>query len=166
MRRWIWMLGWRRCFRRAEQTGKEEKTLFELGIETFPDEGHAQVPVGTVVAYNTDPPTSGNHYPVPWPGGFYTTPIAAGFLVHSLEHGGVVIYYDSAHIAPGDLQRLQGLAADHPGTFSQVVAVPRTDETHPVILTAWTHCLRLTLYDPVRIDDFLALLLGNGPEKE
>src|SRR4029453_15017314 len=33
------------------------------GIETFPNEGSAHVPVGSVVVYLTDPPTSGNHYP-------------------------------------------------------------------------------------------------------
>ncbi|HZE97096.1 MAG TPA: DUF3105 domain-containing protein [Planctomycetota bacterium] len=134
------------------------------GIETFPDEGNAHVPVGTDIAYNTDPPTSGSHYPDPQPGGYYTTPIAPGFLVHSLEHGAVVIYYDSAHVAASDLTKLQNLAAAHPGNFGQVVVVPRTDAAFPIILTAWTHRLRLTVYEQSRIDGFVALFLGNGPE--
>jgi hypothetical protein len=136
------------------------------GIETFPDEGNAHVPVGTVITYNTDPPTSGSHYPDPQPGGFYTSPIAAGFLVHSLEHGGVVIYLDSAHVSKSNVDKLKKLAADHPGTFAQVVVVPRDDSTYPLILTAWTHRLRLMVYDQTRIDGFLTLFLGNGPEKD
>jgi len=144
----------------------ERETPVDPGIETFPDEGDATVPVGTPVDYATDPPTSGPHYPYPVTGGFYTAPLAAGFLVESMQEGGVIVYYDSDHIAPGDLDRLKGLTVEHPGPSNQVVAAPRTDATYPVILTAWTHRLRLTLYDPVRIDGFIALLLGDGPEKE
>ncbi len=134
------------------------------GVETFPDEGNTHVPVGTVIQYHTDPPTSGNHYPDPQPGGFYTTPILPGFLVHSMEHGGVIIYYDALFLSQTDLQALQTLAAAHPGTFGQVVVVPRQDSVYPIILTAWTHRLRLTVYDQMRIDGFLALFLGHGPE--
>lgn len=134
------------------------------GIETFPNEGNTHVPVGTVIVYNTDPPTSGNHYPDPQPGGFYTSPIAPPFLVHSMEHGGVIIYYDASHVSQNDLATLQALAAAHPGNFAQVDVVPRSDAAYPIILTAWTHRLRLTSVDQSRINGFLALFLGNGPE--
>ena len=133
-------------------------------IETFPNEGNTHMPVGTDIHYNTDPPTSGNHYPDPQPGGFYTTPIAPPFLVHSMEHGGVIIYYDIAHVSQADLTTLQALAAAHPGNYGQVVVVPRSDAAFPIILTAWTHRLRLTAYDQTAISGFLALFLGHGPE--
>jgi len=44
------------------------------------------------------------------------------------------------------------------------VVVPRNDATYPIILTAWTHRLRLTSYDAARIDGFLTLFIGQGPE--
>ena len=138
----------------------------DAAIETFPNEGNTHVPVGTVVAYQTDPPTSGNHYPDPQPGGFYTSPVASGFLVHSMEHGGVIIYYDASRLSADNLVALQALAAQHPGSFAQVVVVPRTDPTYAIILTAWTHRLRLVAYDQARIEGFMTLFLGNGPEKQ
>jgi len=137
----------------------------DSAIETFPDEGNTHVPVGTPIDYQTDPPTSGNHYPDPQPGGYYTAPVASGFLVHSMEHGGVIIYYDASRLTADNLLALQALAAQHPGTFSQVVVVPRTDPTYAIILTAWTHRLRLEAYDQARIEGFMTLFLGNGPEK-
>jgi hypothetical protein len=136
----------------------------DTGIQTFPDEGHSHVVVGTVIAYGTDPPTSGAHYPYPEAGGYYTSPIAAGFLVHSMEHGGVIIYYDPATVTGAEKSTLMTLASAHPGIFSQVVCDPRSDSTYPIILTAWTHWLRLTTYDQSRINGFLALFLGEGPE--
>jgi hypothetical protein len=132
-------------------------------ILTFPDEGRTHVPDGTVIAYQTDPPTSGDHYPEPEPGGFYTTEIAPGFLVHSMEHGGIIIYYSPA-VTSDQQAALAAIANAHPGIFGQVVVVPRNDPTYPIILTAWTHMLRLSTYDQSRIDNFIALFVGKGPE--
>lgn len=139
-------------------------TYSDPGIETFPSEGRTHVPVGTVVVYNTDPPTSGNHYPSPQGGGYYETPIDPGYLVHSLEHGGIVIYYDPSIITTAQKNSLKAMAQAHPGIFGQVVCVPRNDSTYPIILTAWTHRLRLSAYDQSRMDGFLALFIGQGPE--
>src|SRR5260221_14245348 len=83
----------------AGGSGTSSAVVFnDPGIQTFPDEGHTHVPVGTVIQYNTDPPTSGDHYPFPQQGGYYQNPILAGFLVHSMEHGGVIVYYNPAVI--------------------------------------------------------------------
>jgi hypothetical protein len=140
-------------------------TPTDPGIETFPSEGRTHMPVGTVIVYLTDPPTSGNHYPYPQAGGYYEFPIAAGFLVHSMEHGGVIIYYNPATVTDAQKNSLKMLAQAHPGIFSQVVCVPRDDPTYPIILTAWTHRLRLRTYDQSGIDGFVTLFLGQGPEK-
>ena len=133
-------------------------------LETFPSEGQMHVAVGTPITYNTDPPTSGTHYPSPQPGGFYTAEIAPGYLVHSLEHGAVVIYYHAPALTQAQLDALWAVAAAYPGSFSQVCVVPRNDPTYPVILTAWTHRLRLPTYAQNRIDDFIAMFRGHGPE--
>jgi len=81
-----------------------------------------------------------------------------------MEHGGVIIYYNPATVTTSEKSTLKTLAESHPGIFSQIVCVPRNDPTYPLILTAWTHRLRLAIYDQSRIDGFLTLFLGNGPE--
>jgi len=134
------------------------------GIETFPDEGHNHVPVGTVVVYQTDPPTSGNHYPFPQAGGYYETPVDSGFLVHTMEHGGIIFYYNPATVTAPQKDAMKALAHDHLGLYRAVVCVPRNDPVYPLILTAWTHRLRLAVYDQSRIDAFFALFWAQGPE--
>jgi lysophospholipase L1-like esterase len=138
--------------------------LIDPGIETFPYEGSAHVPVGTTVVYMTDPPTSGNHYPYPQGGGYFETPIESGFLLHSMEHGGVIIYYNPATVTDAQKYSLKTLARNHPGLFGMVVCVPRNDPAYPIILTAWTHRLRLETYDQSRFDGFVTLFLNQGPE--
>ncbi|HEX6989280.1 MAG TPA: DUF3105 domain-containing protein, partial [Bacillota bacterium] len=66
------------------------------GVEEFPSEGAQHVAEGTEIEYRTSPPTSGPHYDRPASPQFYEpgqVP-AAGHLVHNLEHGHIVIYYD------------------------------------------------------------------------
>jgi hypothetical protein len=141
-----------------------ESPFDDPGIQTFPDEGNAVVPVGTNIFYNTDPPTSGTHYPVAQQAGFYTSPVAPGFLVQSMARGGVIIYYDAGPITAPNLDALRMRAEAHPGDINAVVVVPRPDPTFPVVLTAWTHMLPLTNVDLSRIDNFIALYLGKGPD--
>jgi hypothetical protein len=60
------------------------------------------VPEGTVVTYNSNPPSSGPHYPVWANFQEFSAPIDDGYLVHSLEHGAVALLYkcDGATCAP------------------------------------------------------------------
>ncbi len=46
------------------------------------------------VTYNSNPPTSGPHFPVWAKKGAYDRVISDGYLIHSLEHGYIVISYD------------------------------------------------------------------------
>lgn len=48
----------------------------------------------TGITYNSNPPTSGPHFPVWAKGGVYDRVISDGHLIHSLEHGYIVISYD------------------------------------------------------------------------
>lgn len=63
------------------------------GIEAL-DEGRNHVPHGQKVDYKFNPPTGGDHYADWITKGFYEEPRDDGSIVHSLEHGYVVINYD------------------------------------------------------------------------
>lgn len=69
--------------------------------ETGPKSGHAvadlgrdHIPAGTKVQYNSNPPTSGPHYAEWERAGIYDQPLTDGKLVHSLEHGYIIISYN------------------------------------------------------------------------
>ncbi|MBI2310194.1 DUF3105 domain-containing protein [Candidatus Collierbacteria bacterium] len=64
------------------------------GIETFSDQGRNHVPDGTVVEYNSNPPTSGPHSAIWEKPGIYNNVLEDGKLIHSLEHGYVIISYN------------------------------------------------------------------------
>lgn len=60
------------------------------------DQGREHVSVEEVAAYiyNSNPPTSGPHLPTWVKAGVYSSPQSEGELIHSLEHGYVIISYN------------------------------------------------------------------------
>lgn len=136
------------------------------GVEQFPSQGRDHVERGTDVNYSTMPPTSGPHYTGTVGAGFYEQRQSLGDLVHTLEHGAVVVYYDPAALTPEAEQSLKEWASVHTGTWKSVVVVPHPEENPdaPYVLTAWRHMLEMDQYDPETVQAFLAEYLGRGPE--
>ena len=134
------------------------------GVISPPDEGRDHIWPDHPVEYQTMPPASGPHFPDPTAPGFYTERPAFGYLVHSLEHGSVVIYYDPAQLSPGIEKSLRAFIKANSDPEIGIVAVPDADFKYPFILTAWDKMLKLNKYDPQVVRAFLAEYLGRGPE--
>lgn len=65
------------------------------GIE-YPDQGRDHIPITEEFEYNSNPPTSGKHNADWTRAGVYESPKGDPYLVHSLEHGYVIISYNCA----------------------------------------------------------------------
>lgn len=135
-------------------------------FETLPDEGRAHIPDEWVYAYRSDPPTSGPHYVVPTAPGFYTAPQAYGHLVHALEHGNVVIYYDPKRVSETAVASLRQLAVRYQDPFGGVIVTPRSDPQYEVIATAWTHRVRMAKYEAKTMQKFIDAYRAKGPEND
>ncbi len=107
------------------------------------------------------PPTSGRHDPTQGPYGFLGRPIIAEAVVHNMEHGAVVIWYQ-----PGDpdlagdvnqLVRDLGQTCVVAGSFAQM--------SFEVAATAWGRVLPLESYDREALAEFVREYRGErGPE--
>src|SRR3990167_11186190 len=69
-----------------EPTGQDYSTQ-------MPYEGATHVDEGAEVSYQSNPPTSGSHWPIPLLDGLYDTEKPDEALVHSLEHGRIWVSY-------------------------------------------------------------------------
>lgn len=65
----------------------------EVVIETPELLPATHLPEGTVITYNSNPPSSGPHYPIWANFQEYAEPIEWPYLVHSLEHGAILLLY-------------------------------------------------------------------------
>lgn len=143
----------------------------ELQVD-LPDEGnsHLENP-DKVPAYETAPPTSGDHYAnfdeagagAFADGAFLDTP-PPNRVVHSLEHGRVAVHY-SPDLSEEDQLALKGLFdADRPG----MLLFPDADQPYAVAATAWTQLLGCDNFEGEATLEALAAFRdefrGRGPE--
>jgi hypothetical protein len=97
------------------------------------------------VTYNSYPPSSGYHYPVPAIWGDYSQPVNPKIAVHNEEHGGIVVWY-GAKISPANRQKIDQFYQQSPNA---ILVTPLVDTfpgiTYPaheplgsrIALTAW-----------------------------
>jgi hypothetical protein len=152
-----------------QQAGSRFETLIAEGqpalarVETTPDHGGGHLGPGQGHSYGTAFPTSGIHDRVPIDPGFYTGPQRATQLVHSVEHGHIVIYYDDPGAEARDT--IKAWTALFGGHWDGVVAVPSSGLGKAVVLTAWRKILKLDSFDPAAAAAFVDAFRGRGPEK-
>ncbi|HEY9888274.1 MAG TPA: DUF3105 domain-containing protein [Candidatus Obscuribacterales bacterium] len=131
-------------------------------VQSFPDQGRDHVAPGAPVTYDSDFPTSGPHDPTPVMPGVYSASQRPEQLVHSLEHGNIVIYYDQP--TADTMTTLASWASQFPGAWDGVVVVPKAGLGTEVVLTAWTKKLRMPQFSPEAAATFIDAYRGRGPE--
>jgi hypothetical protein len=131
-------------------------------VKTIPAKGTTHLRPGQNYNYSEIYPTSGPHASRGTPPGFYDTPQRSVGLVHALEHGNIVIYYDK----PGEkaLEALRSWTALYPGAWDGVIATKKAGIGVSVVLTAWTKRLNLERFDRAAAAAFIDLFRGRGPE--
>ena len=134
-------------------------------VETLPTRDH--VPDGQAVEYNTNPPTSGNHWAQAATWGIYDgRPPIDERLVHNLEHGGVIISYNPAKVDAATVEKLENLARDLRKSRVCLILTPRESiqDDKPIALTSWGFLATLDSYDEAAIRAFWRDHVARGPE--
>jgi hypothetical protein len=113
--------------------------------------------------YGTNPPTSGNHYPIPAADGAYSKSPPVSTLVHSLEHGRVAIWYDPK-LPRRRLAQIKGL-------FDQdsyhTIVTPNAQMPYRLAVTAWGHLAGCRSVSDATFDvlrTFRERYIDKGPE--
>lgn len=135
--------------------------------QTTEAEGREHIRDGTTVKYKTFPPTSGNHYAIPVVWNAYDAPVEPERVVHNLEHGGIVIWYQADQVTPEQIAVLEDFTRDWNGTERYKVLVAPwsgADFGHPMAILAWTWLLYLDEIDTDLMDTFLDQHYGDAPE--
>lgn len=143
--------------------------------ETIPvmaDTGHVEE--GTDPGpYNSNPPTSGPHYANEFDSGFYDESQAAdmaeypeGFLVHNLEHGYVIFWYNCQVL---DEQGCLGLKEQIKSVMDQdggvkLIAFPWSSQDVPLTMTSWGQLQRFETFNQNEAISFIERNRNRAPE--
>ena len=138
------------------------RTALEQGgctVDSRADRGRDHIPAAT---YSVDPPAGGDHDPKPSPPGFYDLGDVPtdGHLVHSLEHGFVIVWYRPATVSAATVEALGDLARRR-----WVLVAPRPSMPTDLAATAWERRLLCPDGATGPIDNFVNTYRNHGPEK-
>jgi hypothetical protein len=148
-----------------------------------PDDGNAHVAPGTTCRsdeapcgadpYSSTPATSGPHWDpsalANW--GVYSTPQNESQVVHNLEHGGIVIWYDPEAVSDEDVDTLERYVTSQvsqgiSGRFKFILSPWGGSDPlpSPIAVTSWRWLLELDEANTAAIDDFARERYGIAPE--
>jgi hypothetical protein len=114
----------------------------EVIIDTPPLQTGTHVPVNTPINYDSNPPSSGPHYAVWAAYTEYTQPVDLRYLVHDLEHGGVLLLYKCAGDCPDTVKALRSVRdaiPDDPMCTSRGEGVRVRVVIAPAAAWGWTY---------------------------
>ena len=134
------------------------------------------VPIGTDITWDSNPPSSGSHYPIWAAYQAYTSPVPRGYYVHDEEHGGIILLYN----CPDDggcpdvaaaLQSVSDAIPDDPlcaaagqGVRVRTVITPDPLIDVPVAAAAWGWVYKAQCVDLPTLTAFALQHYGQGPE--
>lgn len=160
--------------RAGKQAQKRLNTLAtEAGCDApreFKDEGQTHIADTTQPKYNTNPPTSGNHFNSTLRTGIFPGPGPApdGNAVHNLEHGHVIIWYAEGQVDRPTIEALAKIVPDNP-TRLIMSARPNMQDGYKIAAVSWGHMLGCKA--PANLDKVVAAVrefinqnVGKGPE--
>lgn len=141
-------------------------------IDAIPVADSPHVADGTPVVYSSNPPSSGPHYNAWANFQEFNHIVDDRNLVHSLEHGAVLLLYACQGVAcdaivPALRAVRTGIADDpmcDPAIRTRVILAPRAANDVAVAAAAWGYIYRADCVDPVSLTAFINDHYAKGPE--
>jgi hypothetical protein len=121
--------------------------------------------------YNSDPPTSGPHYPEEATARFYDKnnyKFPAGYLVHNLEHGYVIFWYNCDLLDETGCTKLKEqikTTMDDLGG-KKLIAYPWPSLEVPLVMTSWGRMEKFEGFDTDKAKAFYRANLSRSPEPD
>jgi hypothetical protein len=133
------------------------------------------VGIGTHVEYDSNPPSSGPHYPIWAAYQVWDQPVQREYYVHDLEHGAIVFVYKCPdggacpEIVDAMKKASDGIPDDplcdpSSGVRVRTVITPDPLLDVPIAAAAWGWVYRANCLDPVSLAQFAKDHYAQGPE--
>jgi hypothetical protein len=137
--------------------------------QRIPDDGQGHVPDCQVGGYSSVPATSGCHQNTPGNWGVYSSasPAVESQVIHNLEHGGIVIWFQPGQLDTAGIDALTTYVRQQNQTNRyKVILSPWTGTAFeaPVAVTAWNWLLYLDSADLDQVREFIDDHYGDAPE--
>lgn len=137
-----------------------------------PPSSAVHLPACSAISYDTDPPSGGDHYGTWAAFQSYDFAVPDGFLVHALEHGAVVFWYNCPGGCADEVATVEAFIASLPDDpLCDPFDVPRRAILTPSATlgsrwaaSSWGYSLKADCFDEAAFGAFYAEHYGEGPE--
>ena len=150
---------------------------YDLGtcgtVDILPEDPGVHVPQGSQITWSSNPPASGEHFPIWAAYDRSYDPLDRGFWVHNAEHGAVVLAYRCDAGCPDVIAGLEDVVRAIPvdakcvspvKSRSLVVADPLLPDGVQVAAIAWGTIYTGSCVDPTALATFVHDFYGSAPE--
>lgn len=147
------------------------------GTVEYKIQSRRHVASGTLVTnYNSNPPSSGDHWASPAKNGIYDKQLPDEQLIHDLEHGYVWISYrpkskssestsEATNVSGASDEVIKELKKIAEADNWKVILEPREKNDSMIALVSWGRVLKLDKPDYDKIKNFIRTYRNRGPEK-
>jgi Protein of unknown function (DUF3105) len=140
-------------------------------FETPPPSADHQ-PECSEIVYSTTPPSGGDHYDIWAAYQTYDYPLPAGYVVHNLEHGAIVFWYDCPEGCADEVAEVQTFIDSQPedplcegfSAVRRVLLVPSPGLGVRWAASAWGYVLVAECFDSAEFGAFYTTHYGQGRE--
>ncbi|MEO8184781.1 MAG: DUF3105 domain-containing protein [Deltaproteobacteria bacterium] len=141
-------------------------------FEQHPPASASHLAPCSVVSYESNPPSGGNHYDVWAAFQSYDFAVPAGFLVHALEHGAVVFWYNCPEGCADEVAQASAMIESFPldplcagtSTSRRAVLVPSPELDARWAASAWGFLVKADCFDEGTLRSFYADHYAQGRE--
>jgi hypothetical protein len=142
-------------------------------ITEYPPASANHVTACSALSFDSNPPAGGDHYAV-WAGyQTYDFPVPAGFLVHALEHGAIVYWYNCPDGCADEVARAQTMIDALPvdplcsGTSQErrVILVPSPELDVRWAASSWGYVIKSSCFDADAMRTFYTDHVGEAREQ-
>ncbi len=132
------------------------------GVQEFEIASRQHIASGTAATdHNSNPPTSGQHWPTPAKNGVFEKTLPDEQVLHSLEHGYIWISYKVD--APEEIiQNLKNIVQEDDW---KLILSPREKNDSQITIASWGRLLKMDEPDYDKVREFIRAFRNKGPEK-
>lgn len=127
-------------------------------------DGQRHLAGNEVANYIAFPPYGQEHSPIPQPCGVYSGTPTFEMVVHGMEHGAIILWYQPAAIDQRQFSILTEISANHIDDGEYVIQAPYEGLSSPLMLVAWGVRLPLEAVDSQLIEAFFDEFHDQAPE--
>ena len=138
-------------------------------LQQFDDEfttaGQAHHPAGMRITYATTPPYGGAHWTIPLRCGIYEQEQLFEPMVHTMEHGAIVLYYQPLAVDADTVGAMRVAASQLLSEGRRMILTPSTRIGVPVAMASWGRLMLLDDFEEDTLRAFLDAFEGDAPEE-